>query len=97
MENLIFNMGYGVAMLGKSLKKRLYSDCPLFYNHKLKIVSNSCREMFDYCVSRSDEGNRKLREYNSATRPIYIFPKLCGMFLKRIIRYKNISLEEKLL
>jgi|GEM_PF-5482268 len=73
MENLIANMGQGVEIIGKSLKKKVYSKNPLFYNSRLKIMSNSCREMWKYCVSQAGDDNEKLREYNSATKLFMYF------------------------
>jgi len=90
IEITLNRMGEGYVIIGKELKKRLSSDNPLFYNPELKRISGSCREIWNYCVDKSRDNNKELRRLNSATKAIYIFPRLGGLFLEKIKGYQRI-------
>jgi len=89
IEIILNRMGEGCAIIGKELKKKLSRDNPLFYNPELKRIGGSCREIWNYCVDKARDNNRELRRLNSATRPIYIFPRLRGLFLEKIKGYQR--------
>lgn len=60
-------------------------DARLFYNSRLKIISNSNREIFDYCYGVSGFDNTKFKKIYKST-PIVNFPRLQKLFLTKMKR-----------
>ena len=80
---ILSDMGHGEMIVINKIREML-PEKRFYVNPILKECSDDPRKMFERCCkkTRYEEGNEKLREINSATRPVgtlaYYFAKIRG-------------------